>query len=130
MRRRVSLWLVVALVGTLAATTAAVVVLAANDGDGGTTPHPVMPSEGRGPWQMPAIGDDRHGSDDGRGPDLLPWLLFAIATGTSVGLLVAWSPWRRDGAPVTAGGNAPGTHGPDMTTETKPDARESEGETK
>jgi hypothetical protein len=100
------MWVVVVLVAALVATSAALVVLATNESDGRSASRPMMQPGGQGPWQMPVAGDDGRGWNDGRGPDLLPWLLFAIATGTSVGLLIAWSPWRRTPAPVTTSAGA------------------------
>ena len=40
---------------------------------------------------------------------ILPWVLFAVATGTAVGLLIAWSPWRAQ--PATVAVDAPRTGG-------------------
>ena len=108
MRRKVSLWIVIALVGALAATTAAVVVLAQRD-DGSDGPradgrvasgwsHPGL--EDNGEWQGPVMGSLAGWEREGETP-ILPWVLFAVATGTAVGLLIAWSPWRTQPATVT-----------------------------
>jgi len=110
MRRKVSLWIVIVLVGALAATTAAAVVLAQRD-DGPDGPR----ADGRvaSGWSYPG----REESGECQGPEtgslarwghedqapVLPWVLFALATGTAVGLLIAWSPWRAQPATVTAG---------------------------
>lgn len=109
MRRKVSLWVVIALVGALAATTAAIVVLAQRDdrGDGsrgGERSAAGLPpswSEERGEWQGPMMGPVAW-ERESEAP-VLPWVLFAVATGTAVGLLVAWSPWRGQPATVTVG---------------------------
>jgi hypothetical protein len=108
MRRKASLWIVIALVGALAAATAAAVVLAQRDdrpddpGAYGRVPagwsHPE--SEANGEWQGPVMGSVAGWEGDDETP-ILPWVLFAVATGTAVGLLVAWSPWRAGPATVT-----------------------------
>lgn len=116
MTRKVSLWIVIALVGALAATTAAVVVLATDDnGDGrvaadlpaGGPWHQTLEESGEGPVG-PGMGGMKVGRDDGRDASLLPWVLFALACGTAVGLLVAWSPWRGTPAPAASGPTAAG----------------------
>jgi hypothetical protein len=108
MRRKVSLWIVIALVGALAATTAAAVVLAQRDdrphaagADGRATAgwaHPGL--EERSGWQGPVMGTVAAWEHDDETP-VLPWVLFALASGTAVGLLIAWSPWRMTPAPAT-----------------------------
>jgi hypothetical protein len=108
MTRKVSLWIVIALVCALAATVAAVIVLAAHDERGdrsvaGPQPGETWPhawSDGGGQRPAPMMGDLQGGWGDGRGTPILPWVLFALATGTAVGLLVAWSPWRTPQAAV------------------------------
>jgi hypothetical protein len=110
------MWVVVVLVAALVVTSAALVVLAPNESDSRTASRPMMQVGDQGPWQMPVVGEDGRGWNDGRRSDLLPWLLFAIATGTSVGLLIAWSPWRRTPTPVTASGGAPLTPAADPIT--------------
>jgi hypothetical protein len=110
MRRKVSLWVVIVLVGALAATTAAVVVLARRDSRadgprGGDRPTAGLPhpwSEERGEWQRPMMGSVAGWEYEGEAP-ILPWVLFAVATGAAVGLLVAWSPWRAQLTTATAG---------------------------
>lgn len=124
MTRKVSLWIVIVLVGALAATTAAVIVLATDDDAGGrgaaAPPTGEAWSHGWGDGQdggaVPMRGDLR-GDWGGHDAPLLPWALFALVTGTAVGLPVAWSPWRATPAadvnevPVApeadAGGKAP-----------------------
>jgi len=108
MARKVSLWIVIALVGALAATTAAVVVLASDDDPGGRAsagpptgeawPHGW--SDGQDGRAVPMMGDLR-GEWGGHDAPVLPWVLFALASGTAVGLLVAWSPWHATPAPAT-----------------------------
>jgi len=110
MNRKVSLWIVIALVCALAATTAAVVVLATRD-DGGSRATarqtdgawPRAGDDGQNGRQAPVMGDMRGAWGDGRDAPILPWVLFALATGTAVGLLVAWSPWKTAGARAAAG---------------------------
>jgi hypothetical protein len=119
MRRKVSLWIVIALVGALAATTAAAVVLAQRDdrpdapgADGRATagwPHPGL--EESGPWQGPVMGAVAGWEREDETP-VLPWVLFALASGTAVGLLIAWSPWRMTPAPATT---SPTVGGEDVT---------------
>jgi hypothetical protein len=119
MHRKVSLWIVIALVCALAATTAAVVVLATRD-DGGSRATarqangawPRAGDDGQSGRQAPVMGDMRGAWGDGRDAPILPWVLFALATGTAVGLLVAWSPWKTAGAGAAAGpscGSGPST---------------------
>ena len=111
MTRKVSLWIVIALVVALAATTAAVIVLATHDERGDRTAAVVSPQEGwshgwsdaQGQQPPPMMGDLRGDWDGGRDAPWLPWMLFAISTGTAVGLLIAWSPWRTAPAGGTAG---------------------------
>ncbi len=116
MSHKVSLWIVIALVGALAAMTAAVVVLATNDNDGWSGPRETRQSGDQDPWQMPVMGQERHARGDDGEAGLLPWALFAIATGTAAGLLLAWSPWRRTPAPVVAGGGGQVPPRPDVMT--------------
>jgi hypothetical protein len=114
MSRKVSMWIVVVLVGALAAMTAAVVVLATDDD--GRAPATAEWSQGyglsddgsgrqgdsdslalsdrRGAGQIPMLGAIHDPWHRDGGGSMLPWVLFAVATGTSVGLLIAWSPWR------------------------------------
>jgi hypothetical protein len=133
MTRRVSLWIVIALAGALAATTAAVIVLATHDerggrGDVAVTPQNGSPhawrseqNEGREGWPMPMMGVVRDGWG-GRGEaPILPWALFSLAAGTAVGLLVAWHPWGRTPATVTAV-QAPATQDARPQTQTQGDA--------
>jgi hypothetical protein len=119
MHRKVSLWIVIALVCALAATTAAVVVLATRD-DGGSRATarqangawPRAGDDGQSGRQAPVMGDMRGAWGDGRDAPILPWVLFALATGTAVGLLVAWSPWKTAGAGAAVGpssGSSPST---------------------
>jgi hypothetical protein len=124
MTRKVSLWIVIALVGALAATTAAVIVLATHDeGDGrnavATAPGNGSPhawngeqNEAQDQWRMPMMRDAREGWGYRDEAPILPWALFALATGTAVGLLVAWRPWSRTPATVSAGPSG----GPSGTT--------------
>jgi hypothetical protein len=140
MARRVSLWIVVALVGALAATTAAVIVL--SGGDEGATPasvagpqpgagwprgvygdqegsDPVMPSGAQGGAPMQIVGDMPGHRNDGHDASILPWLFFAITTGTAVGLLIAWSPWHTAAAGATGNGGGAGPSagfGPESTS--------------
>lgn len=112
MKRKVSLWIVSVLVGALAATTAATVVLAQRDDGRGDIradgrvasgwSHPGL--EENGEWQGPVMGSLAGWEREGETP-ILPWVLFAVATGTAVGLLIAWSPWRAQ--PVTVTVDAP-----------------------
>lgn len=119
MNRKVSLWIVIALVCALAATTTAVVVLATHD-DGGSRATarqangawPRAGNDGQNGRQAPVMGDMRGAWGDGRDAPILPWVLFALATGTAVGLLVAWSPWKTAGAGAAVGpssGSSPST---------------------
>jgi len=110
MNRKVSLWIVIALVCALAATTTAVVVLATrDDGSSRATARqangawPRAGDDGQNGRQAPVMGDMSGGWGDGRDAPILPWVLFALATGTAVGLLVAWSPWKTAGAGAAAG---------------------------
>lgn len=114
MTRKVSMWIVIALIGALAATTAAVIVLATHDDADRRAASARSPgdawshgwSDTHGDWQLPVMGDMCSAWDGGRDTPILPWVLFAIATGTAVGLLVAWSPWRT--APARAASGPPG----------------------
>jgi hypothetical protein len=114
MTRKVSLWIVIALVAALAATTAAVLVLAGDDDPGGRAsagptgeawPHGW--SDGQDGRAVPMMNDVR-GEWGGHDAPLLPWLLFALASGTAVGLLVAWGPWRPTPVPATTSPAADG----------------------
>lgn len=106
MTRKVSLWIVIALVAALAASLAAVVVLADDEGRGapaargpaGEAWHQAW-GDGREAPAPPMMGSFGGWEREGEAP-ILPWVLFAVATGTAVGLLVAWSPWRTQ--PVAA----------------------------
>jgi len=96
-----------------------VIVLATRDGDGraaaARSPGESWShgwSDAQGERQLPVMGDMRAGWGGGREAPVLPWVLFAIATGTAVGLLVAWSPWRT--APAGAVSGPPGVDG-DLT---------------
>ena len=115
MSRKVSMWIVVVLVGALAAMTAAVVVLATDDdgearattgrsqgygwSDGGSGRQgdfdSLAPSDRRGAGQIPMMGAMHDPWMRDGGGSMLPWVLFAVATGTSVGLLIAWGPGGR-----------------------------------
>jgi hypothetical protein len=111
MRRKVSLWIVIALVGALAATAAGVIVLATHHerdsravaGPRSSNAWPHAWNDGQDQRPMPMMGDARGGWGDGRDAPVLPWVLFALATGTAVARLVAWSPWRTAGAGAKAG---------------------------
>lgn len=104
MRRKVSLWIVILLVAALAATTAATVVLATDDRDGRVAADEALPTGPHGQWQMPFGGEHEPGWYGDRHDEVLPWILFAVATGAAVGMLIAWSPWRT--SPATTGGGA------------------------
>lgn len=114
MSRKVSLWIVLILALALAAATATIVVQAVDDESTKAVADRAMPMGTQEEWHMPVDADGHRGWDEGHDGPLLPWLLFAIATGTSVGLLIAWGPWRRTPAPAAAGGGAPVTPDPDL----------------
>lgn len=129
MTRKVSMWIVLALIGALAATTAATIVLATHDRRDGRTTSALPPADGwphgwsdaQGDRQVPMMGDLRAGWDGGRDAPILPWVLFAVSTGTAVGLLIAWSPWRAARADAetsgpSAGGDDPARSLPARTT--------------
>jgi hypothetical protein len=111
MTRKVSMWIVVALVGALAATTAAVVVLATHDRVESRAARGLPPADdwshgwpdAQGDRRLPVMGELRGDWDGGRESPILPWVLFAVSTGTAVGLLVAWSPWRTAHAGAVSG---------------------------
>jgi len=107
MRRKVSLWIVILLVAALAATTTATVVLATDDRDGREVADEALPVGPHGQWQMPFGAERESGWYSDRHDEVLPWFLFAIATGAAVGMLIAWGPWRT--SPATPGDGAGAT---------------------
>jgi hypothetical protein len=87
-----------------------VIVLATHDGDGRSGKGLSTGHAWQGEWndsqgdrQMPMMGGVRAGWNGGRDAPILPWVLFAVSTGTVVGLLIAWSPWRTARANAIAG---------------------------
>jgi hypothetical protein len=137
MTRKVSLWIVLALVGALAAMTVAVVGLAAHDHrDGGTASGPLSagawPHAGNGAQDergLPMMGDVRGGWGNDRDAPVLPWVLFAVATGTAAGLLVAWSPWKTAEAGTTAGPSGGGDTSTQPAAETARQTQTDESQT-